>query len=1123
MDKSIKGITIQLGADTSKLGNALKDVTKESVALSQELKQVERGLKFNPGNAELVAQKQQILAEQVTVTTEKLNKLKEAQTQINQKFAEGKISPEQYRAFNREVIATENHLKSLQNSMQEMEAEEGRIANSTRQLETLFQATGTSVDNFSSVLGGRLVNAIKSGTASSKQLDDAINKIGVQVLGTRTDLDKMKQALASIDGGNSVENVRKELSKLSQEAEQTGKKFKELDIDLENMLGAAVAGGGIDKAIETALDSSKLKTKIDISFNVPEESKKSVEAAIRGIEAYGVDGAEALEGVRRQWALNKTASDEANTALVKQAATISQTYEGIDFTELIQETNEISSELGISQEGAMGMADALLKVGFPPEQLDIIAEYGGQLTRAGFKAEEVQAIMEAGIETGTWNIDNLLDGLKEGRVKLNEFAQGADKALKEALDGSGIATEQIEQWGAAVAKGGSEGSQAMVEVAKAIDAIEDPIKKNQVGVKVLATMYEDQGQNITNTLINASKKTVDFKKNQDQLNDSVKKLDSSPAVKFQKAMADLKIALEPVLEVITNVISKLAEWISNNPKLAATLATIATVIAIISGAILALMPIITTIMSIVGVVASALGVATATAAGIVAIVPIIIAAVVALVVAIVKNWDSIKQKTIDIWNSIIEFLSNLWKGVVDMASDIWGTVVEVTTTVWNGIKDFFTELWASIVELFTATVNGIRDFFVQAWTTVSEFFMSIWNGIVAFLTPILQGIADFFSMIWNGISTVIQAVWNFITQYLQAIWTAILYFATPIFESIKQFIVDTWNTISSITSAVWQAITDFLSSCWNGLVSFVTPIFEYIKSIIISAWNTISSTTSSVWNAIVSFLTGLWNGIVSVAATIFNAIRSAIESVWNWISSTSSSIWNGISSVLSSIWNSIKSTASSIWEGLKETIMGPVRWVTGAVTSAFDGMKSGILSAWDGIKSGIKATINFIIKMINKFIDGFNTPADALNKIPGVDAPKIPHVPMLEKGGHVLGDGQFIAGEKGPELFTKQGNKVSVTPLSSREKSLGITGTIKELVANMNRTMAGNIQSLNESAMRGMSVSYAGIPGMDSTPKEVVVQLTVDQPVIVDGRTVQRSVRKEDLRQENINFLKRGQ
>ncbi|PEE90965.1 hypothetical protein COM92_31215, partial [Bacillus cereus] len=68
-------------------------------------------------------------------------------------------------------------------------------------------------------------------------------------------------------------------------------------------------------------------------------------------------------------------------------------------------------------------------------------------------------------------IDNLLDGLKEGRIQLTEFAQGADKALKEALDGSGIVTEQIEKWGAAVAKGGSDGSKAMVEVAKAIEGI----------------------------------------------------------------------------------------------------------------------------------------------------------------------------------------------------------------------------------------------------------------------------------------------------------------------------------------------------------------------------------------------------------------------------------------------------------------------------------------------------------------------------------------------------------------------------------------------------------------------------------------------------------------------------
>ena len=62
--------------------------------------------------------------------------------------------------------------------------------------------------------------------------------------------------------------------------------------------------------------------------------------------SYGVDAEESsLAGVRRQWALNKDISDEANASIVKGAATIAQSYEGIDFTELIQETYEIGNEL----------------------------------------------------------------------------------------------------------------------------------------------------------------------------------------------------------------------------------------------------------------------------------------------------------------------------------------------------------------------------------------------------------------------------------------------------------------------------------------------------------------------------------------------------------------------------------------------------------------------------------------------------------------------------------------------------------------------------------------------------------------------------------------------------------
>ncbi|PFF18680.1 hypothetical protein COK34_25450 [Bacillus thuringiensis] len=399
----IKGITIEIGGNTQPLQNALKDVNKQSDSLTKELKDVERLLKFDPSNVEALAQKQQLLTQQIEKTTQKLDKLKEAEQQVQEQFQNGKISEEQYRAFRREIEFTQGSLDGLKNKLGNMKAEQENVASSTRQLETLFSVTGKSVDDFASALGNRLVNAIKSGSATSRQLEQAIGLIGREALGTEADIEKLQRTLRSVDAGNSIQQVQNELRDLQQEAGRTEKKFEGLKVGLENVIGGIAAGGGIASAVEQAMDMSKLKTKIDITFEVPESSKKSVEEAVRGITAYGVDGAAALEGIRRQWALNKDISDQANASMAKSAAVIAQSYEGIDFTELIQETYEIGNELGISQEHALSMTDALLKMGFPPEQLDIIAEYGSQLTRAGFKAEEVQAIMEAGVETGSWN------------------------------------------------------------------------------------------------------------------------------------------------------------------------------------------------------------------------------------------------------------------------------------------------------------------------------------------------------------------------------------------------------------------------------------------------------------------------------------------------------------------------------------------------------------------------------------------------------------------------------------------------------------------------------------------------------------------------------------------------
>ncbi|PDZ29140.1 hypothetical protein CON85_07910 [Bacillus toyonensis] len=81
-------------------------------------------------------------------------------------------------------------------------------------------------------------------------------------------------------------------------------------------------------------------------------------------------------------------------------------------------------------------------------------------------------------------IDNLLDGLKEGRIKAAEFGQGVDKAMKETLEGTNISAEQLQKWGQSVAKGGKEGSAAMSEIAAALANVEDKTKRNELGVKL---------------------------------------------------------------------------------------------------------------------------------------------------------------------------------------------------------------------------------------------------------------------------------------------------------------------------------------------------------------------------------------------------------------------------------------------------------------------------------------------------------------------------------------------------------------------------------------------------------------------------------------------------------------
>ena len=121
MPNRIQGITVEIGGDTQGLSKALSGVNREIRTTQSQLKDVERLLKLDPGNTELLRQKCELLNDSIESTEEKLDSLREAEKQVQQQFERGEVSQDQYNGLQREIIATEQALGRLQNEARDTE------------------------------------------------------------------------------------------------------------------------------------------------------------------------------------------------------------------------------------------------------------------------------------------------------------------------------------------------------------------------------------------------------------------------------------------------------------------------------------------------------------------------------------------------------------------------------------------------------------------------------------------------------------------------------------------------------------------------------------------------------------------------------------------------------------------------------------------------------------------------------------------------------------------------------------------------------------------------------------------------------------------------------------------
>lgn len=191
MASRIQGITVEIGGDTTKLTNALKGVNSEIRNTQSQLRDVEKLLKLDPSNTELLSQKQRLLNKEVEETKEKLEALKTASEQANAALEEGAITQEQYDGLQREIIATEQALKDL-----ETQAEQSAVS-----LQKI-SATGTKFQE----VGGKIESVGKTLLPVSA----AMTGVGVAGLKVATDFEKAMSGVKAITGaaGEEFEKLR---------------------------------------------------------------------------------------------------------------------------------------------------------------------------------------------------------------------------------------------------------------------------------------------------------------------------------------------------------------------------------------------------------------------------------------------------------------------------------------------------------------------------------------------------------------------------------------------------------------------------------------------------------------------------------------------------------------------------------------------------------------------------------------------------------------------------------------------------------------------------------------------------------------------------------------------------
>lgn len=991
MAKSLKGITIDIGGNTEPLEKSLSSVNKTSRSLQVELRQVEKLLKLDPTNTELLVQKQNLLADSISSTSEKLDSLKAAEAQVQAQFERGEIAEEQYREFQREIIKTENELKNMKSALQ--------VA--TRNLNEFGDNNGVAKEE-------------------SEKLNKSIQEQKEALSAEKEALNQAKEAQKKHK--EEVSNAKKELDEFKSKTEEVAEKVKKT---------ALVIGGTTAAGIGYALN---LSNNFDKAFNTlinktgaAEEEFDSLNEAMENV--YANNFGESIDDVAKSLATVRTTlwlNGEELQKTTEYALGFREAFD-IEVNESIRASKALMDNFGLSSEESFNMLVQGYQEGlnYSDEFIDTINEYSSQFTKLGLNVEDMFSILDSGTQAGAWNLDKVGDAIKELSIRVID----GSNTTKEGFELLGLNADEM---AAKFGKGGDTAKEAFNQVINGLKNCENPIEQNLAGTDLLGTMWEDLGPSVVTSLSTANDYFDRTYSSMDNLNNiqydnigsAITGLGKQIQVEIIEPLGDdLKPVVEDAIsyvrengpeikEILRGIVEKIGEFVgfivNNSTAIITAIGGIATgllawnVVSIIQGVVGAIKAFK---LANEGATIAQLALNAATkASGIGLIVGIIGALITALITLWTTNED-FRNAVIEIWNNIKDVGIACWEAICTFFTETIPNAWNSLVTWLQGIPEWFGELWANVLAKFEEWGNNVSNFFTN---TIPQWIENIFNWFNELPYKIGYALGYVLaSIVQWGVNT-----WNYLVTNVPIWISNVVTFFSQLPGQIWNWLVNAYNNVVSWGSNMFSKAVEVGSN-------FISNIITWIQQLPgkFSTW--LSDTISKV----VSFASNLGNRASQAGQNMFNNIINAVKNLPSQMASIGKNIvegvWNGITGMGSWISSKVSGFFSGIVDGAKKAlgIHSPSRvfkdqvgkYIAEGVGVGIEENSSGVMDQVRKMNTGIlDESKNIDLVSLNRTIDNtvsYKTLDNTSNIGSGLNNKTIPENAVFQ----IIADGKVMA------------------------------------------------------------------------------------------------------------------